>query len=268
MIERTCTQTGLRIIEAAGETGFRVAQDRYGALSVLANKQIGLLPAPAPGTALADKRGRYDTLGSTVYVADSRRCAYAEVLSGFRLKRAAVAAAAESVGWTVDDYIEQVLVDAKRNGIDAPWAISVDWQMQRSIYELSLPSVGWWVRIDHFDTLAALQSMTPTVTGLTQNLQLLTAGSITGEDRALTTVLAETVRQQVLDDGSEPLGISFASKTLFGRCWAFWDRRVDLGLSPGSNDLQQISSENVGPDSEFNFIADHYDLPRLGPIVL
>lgn len=264
MNERTCTRTGFRIIEAAGEPSYRVAQDRYGAVSVLRNDRVGPLPAPKPGVPVADKRGRYDTLGSTVYLADSRRCAYAEVLSGFRRERAAVAKAAESIGWTVDEYMAQVVLDAKNNGVDVPWAISVDWQFQRSIYEISLPSDGWWIKIDHKDTLSAFQHLTPPVKGMTAALQFLTAGSITGNNRALTTILSQTAREQVLDNGYEPLGISFESKTLFGRCWAFWDRRVDSGLAPGSNDLQQRFSENVGPDPDFNFIADHYELPRLG----
>lgn len=163
-----------------------------------------------------------------------------------------------------DEYLAQVELDAKNNDIDVPWAISVDWQMQRSMYQLTLPSAGWWIRIDCKETLSAFQRLTPAVSGMTEDLQFLTAGSITGESRDLTTILAQTAREQVLDDGSEPLGISFESKTLFGRCWAYWDRGVDLGLAPGSNDLQQISSENVGPDADFSYVADHYGLPRLG----
>lgn len=232
---------------------------------MLPNKIIGPLPITSTTVPSPDSRGRFDTLGSTVYLAESKRCAYAEVLSGFRWTRAAVAKAAEPIGWTAEDYIEQVLADAKANGIDVPWAVSVDWQMERSIYHIRMPSSGWWVRMDHPDTLRALQNLAPTVAGMTQSLQVLTAGSISGEDRAITTILAEVARQQVLDDGSEALGISFASKTLFGRCWAFWDRRIDAGLPPASNDLHQLSSHNVGPDPDFEFVAKHYRLPLLGP---
>lgn len=264
MKEETCGRTGLHLTKAAGQIGFRVAQDRYGALSVMANRYVGPLPQQAPGTALVERRGRYDTVGCTVYVADSKKCAYAEVLTVFRMKFAAVAEVAESVGWDVDEYIAKVLEDAKANGVDAPWAIPADWQVNRSVHKLSLPSEGWWVVMDHHDTLAALQRMTPTIRGMTVGLKLLTAGSITGENRALTTLLAQTVRDQTLEDGSEPLGISFKSKTLFGRCWAFWDRRADPGLPPGPNDLKQKTSENVGPDPAFHYVADHYELPRLG----
>ncbi|NSX36545.1 hypothetical protein HTS88_08990 [Pseudarthrobacter oxydans] len=263
--ERTCGKTGLRLAAATAEIGFRVAKDRYGALSVLSNAIVGPLPITSTAAkATPDRRGRYDTLGSTIYLADSRRCAYAEVLVGFRKDRAAVAKVAESIGWPVDAYIAQVLEDARTNGVDAPWSVSVDWQMDRSIYEIQMPHSGWWARMDHPDTLNALEKLAPTVPGMTEVLQVLTAGSTSSEDRAVTTILAEIIRQQVLDDGSEPLGISFPSKTLFGRCWAYWDRRFDAGLPSGSNDLHQLSSQNVGPDPEFTYVTDYYELPLLG----
>ena len=73
---------GLTLIRAAGEISFRVAKDRYGALSVRKNSIVG--PMPIGAAAGSDSRGRYDSIGSTVYLADSRQCAYAEVLLGFR----------------------------------------------------------------------------------------------------------------------------------------------------------------------------------------
>jgi hypothetical protein len=242
---------------------FRVAKDRYGALSVRANSVIGPLP-PGTDPAVGDSRGRFDTVGSTIYLAESRQCAYAEVLLGFRKSRANIAELAEYIGWDVDEYIAQVQDEARRNGVDVPWAISVDWQMERSIYQIRLPRTGWWVQIDHADTLAALEAMTPTMSGLVDRIRLLTGGDVMGEDRALTTILAHTVREQTLDDGTEPLGISYPSKTLMGRCWAYWDRRVDLGLPPGANDLWQIAAENVGPDPELISVAERYGLPQLG----
>ena len=256
-----CSRTGLSLVRAAGQTGFRVAQDRHGALAVMANKYVGPLPDQAPGTAMVERRGRYDTMGRTVYIADSKRCSYAEVLTVFRMKLASVAETAESVGWDVDEYISQVLEDAKANGVDPPWAIPAGWQINRSIHTLSLPSEGWWVLIDHQATLAALQRMTPTVRGTSMGLRLLTAGSIMGENRALTTILAQTIRDQTLEDGSEPLGISYESKTLHGRCWAFWDRRLDLDLPPGTNDPHVASSSSIGEDPDFHHIASHYRLP-------
>ena len=260
---RTCTLTGLRLVPAAGQSAFRVAKDRYGALSVLANTVVGPLPIGTdPST--GDHRGRFDTLGSTIYLADTRRCAYAEVLIGFRKERARIASVAETIGWDVDEYISQIIADATSNGVAVPWAVSVDWQMERSMYEIRLPRTGWWAQIDHADSLAALEVLAPTVPGLGERLRLLTAGVLTGDEREVTTLLAHVVREQRLDDGSQPLGISYPSKTLMGRCWAYWDRRTDDGLPPSLNDLQQLTSGNVGPDPDFSFAADHYGLPILG----
>ena len=261
--EHTCVQTGLRLVAARGERAFRVAKDRFGALSVRHNSTVGPLPVdPAP--AEGDRRGRFDTIGSTIYLADSRQCAYAEVLVGFRQVRAKVAKVAESISWDVDDYVTRVISAAENNGVDVPWAIPTEWQMDRSIYEVRLPRDGWWVRIDHADTLVALEELIPNVTGMTERLKLLTSGAVEGEDRDLTTLVADVIRHQVIDNGSEPLGISYASKTLFGRCWAYWDRRADEGLSPGTNALRQLDSENVGPDPELARVAAFYNLPVIG----
>lgn len=260
---KVCSQSGLWIVPARAEKSFRVAKDRYGALAVRKNTLVG---PPPMGTdpSQGDQRGRFDTIGSTIYLADSRRCAYAEVLGGFRQERSALAKVATSIGWNVDEYIAKVIEEAKANGVDVPWSIAVDWQFDRSIYEIRLPGSGWWVQIDHASTLSALERMAPKVPGLAEQQLLLTAGHINGEDRDLTTLLAHTIRNSMLEDGSEPLGISFASKSLMGRCWAFWDRRTDEGLSPGRNDLLQLTAENVGPDQEFKAVAEHYQLPILG----
>ena len=171
-----------------------------------------------------------------------------------------MAKAAESIGWTVEDYITSVRAQAEENGIDVPWAVSVDWQMDRSIYEIRLPRQGWWVQIDAA-TLRAPEALTPATAGLTERLQLLTVGSLTGDVRDLATLLAHVIRGTVLDGGSEPLGISYPSKALTGRCWAYWDRRADEGLSPSRNGLLQPTSENVGPDPEFHCVAELYGLP-------
>ncbi len=105
-------------VPAAGEISFRVAKDRFGALSARTNSIVG--PMPIGTSAASDPRGRYESIGPTIYVADSRRCAYAEVLLGFRQQRAAVAQAAESIGWTMEDYITCVRAPAQENGIDVP----------------------------------------------------------------------------------------------------------------------------------------------------
>lgn len=63
----------------------------------------------------------------------------------------------------------------------------------------------------------------------------LTLSEVTGGGRRCTTLIASSLREQVLDDGSYPLGIRFPSKhgsagAGNGHCYAFWMRRRDVGL--------------------------------------
>ena len=72
---RRCAKTGLQLIANAGDYGFHDAKTEYPALSAAFREQ-GQDPAGW---------GRYDIPGQTYYVASTRQCAYAEVLSQFRL---------------------------------------------------------------------------------------------------------------------------------------------------------------------------------------
>lgn len=109
---------------------------------------------------------------------------------GFRKEQARIASVAETIGWDVDEYISQIIADATSNGVAVPWAVSVDWQMERSMYEIRLPRTGWWAQIDHADSLAALEVLAPAVPGLSERLRLLTAGAVTGDEREITTLAA------------------------------------------------------------------------------
>jgi hypothetical protein len=190
-----------------------------------------------------DRRGRWDTVGRTVYFADSPQTAFAEVLAPLMLNRARLAVAAERAGYAgVEEYAAHVLGQAADNDVDRPWAISCRWQFVRSIYHVWMPTRGWWVQIDHADTLRAVQRAWRTVPGLPEQLW---SGDLESADRAVTTLVAEHLRGLDLDDGSRPLGIWFRSRTLVGRCYAWWDRRGDDGLPPGDDDPRLQRSTNV-----------------------
>ncbi|MEU2201648.1 hypothetical protein [Isoptericola sp. NPDC019482] len=259
---RVCSETGLYLLPAAAEVAHRVAKDRYvksqGINSARFNEAVGQISADAE-----DSRGRFDTFGRTVYFADSPKTAFAEVLQGFRKSKAALVPDAEAAGVPVDQYIADVVQEARANQIDAPWAISVDWQMERSIWQVKMPADGWWVAIDHPSTQNRL---TDDLFGELYHLgyRQLHSGIVAGDDRAVTTVVAEHIRNLVLDDGNLPLGISFQSKTEYGRCWAFWNRRMDDGLVASPNDPQALDGEgrNVAIE-EFETIARDYDLAIL-----
>ncbi|WP_256829569.1 hypothetical protein [Ornithinimicrobium faecis] len=254
---RVCPRTGFYLVPARGQDGWRVAQERYtrsgGILAVRANRHVGPMPEDVP-----DRRGRFDTIGRTVYFGDQAMTAFAEVLQDFRAARVALQADADSIGMTAEEYITKVGDDASANGRERPWAIGVDWQMSRCLHRVAMPSDGWWVQIDRKETLnrLGLDLAEP----LRQaGVPMLTLSGTSGEDRAVTTLLAEHVRGQTLFDGSRPLGIQFISKTGYGACWAWWDRRADGGLTPGANDPKSIGDWNID-GAAFRSVASDWDL--------
>jgi hypothetical protein len=72
-----CTRTGLAYVEGP-VTGFRIAKTSYGPLKLLARPE-----------AAADHSGwsRFDTAGSTIYLAGDAGTAYAETLAMARMSR-------------------------------------------------------------------------------------------------------------------------------------------------------------------------------------
>jgi len=176
--------------------------------------------------AAVDNRGRFDTIGYTVYFGQSEAVSFAEVMQDFRKNAVALKVDAEAAGYSdVGEYASAISRAASSYGIARPWTISVEWQWNRCIHELVMPSDGWWVLIDHADTLNSLQDQ---ITAKLRRLEIrkpLTISHISDDDRALTTTLAQYLKSLTLYDGSKPLGVDFPSKTGYGRCWAWWDRR-------------------------------------------
>jgi hypothetical protein len=76
------------------------------------------------------------------------------------------------MGWDVNEYISQIIADATSNGAAVPWAVSVGWQMERSMYEIRLPPTGSWAQIDHAASLAALETLAPKVPGFLSSTKM------------------------------------------------------------------------------------------------
>ncbi|MFC8599775.1 RES domain-containing protein [Isoptericola sp. NPDC057191] len=258
----TCVRTGLHVVPASAiRTAYRVALDRgeRSPLQGYRNELVGPLP---PGA--VERRGRFDRDGHTVYFADTPETAFAEVLTAFRRELAKLAPLALSIGTTPDQWAERIIAEAEDNDLDRPWAISGDWQWQRSIYEVQLPADGWWVQIDHPDTLAVLnRALAGHLPAFGIDIDgVLTSGHLEGEDRAVTTVVSTYIARLALHGGDEPLGILYRSKSLVGRCCAFFDRRADDGLAPGRNDPRLLGSTNVDTPA-FRAVAEKFGLPVL-----
>lgn len=165
-----------------------------GITGVLVNDRVGPLPAGTP-----DSRGRYDTLGRTVYFADTGKTALAEVLQHLRVRVMSLIKDAAAIGVDVEEYRRRLTKETHDRGVPGPGEVSVDWQMTRSLYEVHLPAFGWWVRIDDPATLNALSERMGGFVGQ------LTLGDVCGDNRSLTTQLAQVSGIRCSTTGRFPL---------------------------------------------------------------
>lgn len=225
---RTCERTGLALVESP-RTAFRVAKESYGPLNPQERGPLG-----------GDRSGwyRFDTPGRTVYVAADAETAFVEALSWARMThshRAFLAKTADFMGIPVQEMRRIVEEEWSANSGMVPGWIPANWREGRRLYELEFAG-GWWIDISHAATLASLNDSIGCHLYDDGVLpQTLTLSEVTSGDRLATTLLASYVREQVLDDGSYPMGIRFPSKHGAtgegeGHCYAFWLRRRDVGL--------------------------------------
>lgn len=117
--DRICATTGFGLVAADQRTGWRITKDAYvktsGIIGVLVNDRVGPLPAGTP-----DRRGRYDTLGRTVYFADTAKTALAEVLQHLRVEVMSLTKDAVAIGMDVEAYRHQLTRDFHDRGLPGP----------------------------------------------------------------------------------------------------------------------------------------------------
>lgn len=226
-MRQTCTRTGLATVREQ-VTAFRIAKQSYGPLKPLERWEA------------EDRSGwyRFDTPGRTIYAAEDRETAFLEALSWARMTAGFDAYLRKSAGFfqePVENIRAEVEEQWSRNSGMVPGWIPANWREGRLVYTLEFEP-GRWVDAAHAETITAvdkaLRADLP-VLGVTETLTL---SEITSGHRELTTLMAAWIRDQVLDDGTYPLGIRFPSKhgaagTGPGYCWAFWLRRADVGLA-------------------------------------
>lgn len=167
------------------------------------------------------------------------------MLSGYALKLGAkhpMQKDADFMEMTLDEYIR---------GVQDDWGNQIQtgclprhWRGRRNVYQLSLDANGWWVDVEHPDSIAAVGAGVGGRLNAELGISRLTLGVLHGENRAAATMIATWIRDQVLEGGSLPLGIRFASKHGGGDCWAYWLRRRDAGL-----DGDDMSSDSVLPST-------------------
>lgn len=249
---RICQNTGLALV-AGPVSSLRIARESYGPLA----------PPPRELDDNPTNWSRYDTVGRTIYSCADRVTAYMELLAPYRTKidaeRRALQPAADAVGMRLEDYWNDVVSEWDEAGnMKATW-LPRAFREGRALYTLQYPN-GWWIDATATETIAALHDLFsgtwPTVHGNSEEPRTLS--DLTGDDRVLTTAIAQLIRDDIqLDDSTLPLGIQFISKhgrpaDGSGLCWAYWMRQVDSGLDEPA---QVVNTEPIlESDSAFKAV--------------
>lgn len=254
-MNRTCSRTGLALVDSPSTPIFRVATTSYGPLN------------PREREANVDARAwaRWDTVGRTVYAVDSRRAAFVESTSWARQEKPKAAPVqlsktAAALGVSPEEFAKEIDADwGISNGMNRGW-LEAGWREARRMYRLTFEE-GVWVDIAHSDTLMAISD------GMREELYVLgislglTVSEVTSNDRRLTTAIATWLRETVtLDDGTLPVGIRFQSKhgtqnDGAGMCWAYWMRQADAGLET-TRVIADTGETFAADDSSFKYALD------------
>ena len=214
----TCPKTGLRIIHATLR-GYRIATREWGPLN----------PRPhtdGPGASRSDW-SRYDTVGTTIYLADTEEVAFAEMLAPYARRlgaRDALSKDARALGMTLQEFIAAISQEWDEQSFLQQGHLPSSWRTRRQLYEAEMRTPGPWVDIEHPDSIAAIRRNLGETLHRETALSTLTVADLRGDNREVTTRIAIWIAKQVLDDGAQPQGIIFGSKHGGGQCFAYWPR--------------------------------------------
>lgn len=243
---RRCNDTGLALVSCHGHRLWRVAKTSFGPLNPLLRE----------GGDPMDW-GRWDVdQHRTIYGGCCVPAAYAESLAALRVGLKDAASGGLKLTDVFSDdapqsnmtLLEAVADDWRQRGYMAPGQMAASWRVERQLYRLSLPLNGWLIDVTAADSIAALRD------SIGQSLPVplgeeLTAGHLLSEQRSLTTSVAGWLWDQVLEDGSLPVGIRYPSKHgTEWACAAVWLRQVDDGKDVSSEPTQCVGERAIRAD--------------------
>ena len=222
-IRRQCSLTGVRLLSAPGKVVWRIAKPSWGPVNP---------PLRLPDSERRDW-GRYDVLGHrTVYSGFPEVAAYGESLAALRVGLSEKLLLSELFDDVDDDATLLDTVDEEWRKLHhiAPGKVVSGWRAERRLYPITLPDSGWFIDIESAETISAVSAaLGSTLAGL--GVEQLTTANLRGEDRVVTTVIADWLWSLTLDDGFLPHGIFYGSKhDSAWECWASWLRTTDDGL--------------------------------------
>ncbi|MFJ3395373.1 hypothetical protein [Leifsonia aquatica] len=254
---RICTKSGLRLIPVDQAMGFHIATARYAQPSA---------PWRTPDVH-RQEWGRFDTIGRTYYVAETAECAYAEVLSQFKRKAGGddpLAPIAAVLDLTVDQLLIQIAEEWGEEDYRGVGAIPASWWADRRMYQVALEGNGWLVDVAHPASISALESAEGGDVSrflANQGIPALNVSVLTSDNRLVTTMLAEIMRDAELDDGSTPRGVHFGSKHGGAWCRAIWLPYQDE-MPPGLT--IRDAAPITGNDPALTAVADWFHLRMAG----
>ncbi|MGM0928879.1 MAG: hypothetical protein ACQEXN_04110 [Actinomycetota bacterium] len=169
----------------------------------------------------------------------------------------AVTFAAEQFDITTEEAQRLIEEDWARNGNMMPGWLPASWRDGRLVYRLQMNHTASWVDLTAAESVAALNRFLGEAFEDQLGIAGITLGTLTGENREATTLIAQWIREQVLDDGRYPAGVKFHSKFGGGSCWAYWMRRTDDGLGPEPVDI--IAEDEIQPhDADLGYVLNLY----------
>ena len=190
---QTDTKTRLHLVPATGRTCFRVAVSSRGALNVYPRRET------PDGRVVYNSNGpdeivpmweqpawsRWDTPGRTLYAGETKKAAYAEVLQANRRKPddSHLLPLATAMGLSLADYIQNFENEASVNGQMPIGQLAASWRHSRLMYKVTLPTAGWWVDIEHGDTLNELWDSCGRVLTAAGRPEPLTRTHVLSDDR-------------------------------------------------------------------------------------
>ncbi len=226
----------------AGEDGWRVAKESYGALN----------PPPRYGRGSDPTAwGRFDTYsGRTLYAATTPVCAYDEMLASFRRLIGTIdplTADAATVGLSVADFLAEVQGEWAEREYMHLGHVPASWRHARRLYQLAMPSSGCWIIAADKEFIAAI-GINLADQLKDHDIEVVTAADLFGENRWLTLEIASWARQLVLDDGTCLWGLIYQSKHASGDCYAHWmpDTSDDPMAAP--DPIQLLDSHEISLD--------------------
>lgn len=146
-----------------------------------------------------------------------------------------------------------------------PGSVAAAWRDERLVYMLTLPTNGWFIDLEHARSLRAISDGigAPRLSALGRTGHL-TVADLRGNNRLLTTAIAEWVWNQTLEDGKRPHGIVYGSKhDSDWRCWAVWLRQVDDGKKVAMEPTRSDAGSRILPmdqNDALRTVADAFNL--------